>query len=477
VERLSGLDALFLYGDRTWPLHMGCLTVFDPSTSPDGLDLERVRDLFRQRLPQLGAFRHRAVRVPFGLERPVWVEEPDVDVARHIHAVRVPAPGDDRRMAELLSDLYAPHLDLSQPLWEKWVVEGIDGGLVGILDRLHHTVADGVRGVEIQGATYDLDPAAPFGRPGGTPGAGADTPAPARLLAGAVSRFAGAPARTARAAGHLLRGAGALGGVIRRGDHGGFSLPFTGPRTSLNGRTSARRTLAFGTVPLRGVTDTAKREHVKVNDVVLALAGGALRRYLDERGELPRRSLIAGVPVGLAGDGGSHAVGGNHLAVMCTSLATDVADPVERIRAVARSSQAGKAVLRAGGPDVMREILELAPPATVSVFARGYHRLHLSEVHPPIVNAIVSNIRGATAPLYLAGARLVGMFPFGPIADGLGVNITVLSYLDSLQIGITACPEQVDDPWRLIEAFQAEAGALAAADAPRPRTRTARKVA
>lgn len=476
MQRLNGQDSLFVYGEASgWPLHMGSLAVYDPATSPDGLDLERVRELYRQRLPHLAAFRHRLVRVPGGLDRPVWVEEPTVDVARHVHGVRLPAPGTQEQLADLVGDLHTPRVALDQPPWDVWVVEGLEGGRVAVFTRLHHAAVDGVRGMEVQAATHDLAPTDPVFRPGGSAGAGCGEPGLLSLLEGAGLRLAGTPVRALRAAGHGARSAGRLTGVLMRGELAGMALPFTAPRTSLNRAVGPRRGLAFCSLPLAPVKEAAHREGVTVNDVVLAVTGGALRRYLDERGELPRRSLTAGVPVGLPGEGGTRPVGGNRWGVLVSSLATDLADPVERVRAISRSSRAAKVVQRAVGPDLWLDALDF-PPGLVGVAARGYAGLGLVRLHPTVVNVVVSHVRGAPFPLYLAGARMEANYPLGPIADGLGLNLTVISYRDSLDVGLAVCPDAVEDPWQLVAALRAEAADLAALSAPPPPRRRRRAV-
>jgi diacylglycerol O-acyltransferase / wax synthase len=461
TQRLTGLDALFVYGEASgWPLHMTALTLFDPSTTPEGLDLDRVRELFRQRLPHLGVLRHRLVRTPGGLDRPVWVEDPDLDVDTHIHAVRVPSPGTPRQVAELVADLTTPPLDPNRPLWEKWVIEGIQGGLVGVLDRVHHSMIDGVRGMQVQAATYDIDPGAPLAREGSQAGTGARVPPVYELIGGAAARLATTPLRALTTAGHAAFAAGRVANVVRRGEAAGFAMPFSAPRTSLNAPISKRRGIAYCSVPLPELHELARREHVSVNDIVLTLVGGALRAYLLERDELPRRSLTAGLPVGVASRGETAAVGGNRLTLTTASLATSIADPLERLHAVARSTQAGKLVIQAIGPELMMELAELAPPTVVGASARGYARLRLVDRHPPIVNVIVSNLRGAPMPLYLAGAQLVAAYPIGPLGDGLGPNITVIGYQDSLDFGLNLCPDVVDDPWRLVDGLRATAAEL-----------------
>ena len=476
MQRLNGQDALMVYGEATgWPLHLGSLQVYDAVGSPEGLDLERVRDLYRQRLPHLPVFRNRLVQVPGGLDRPVWVEDPHVDVDAHIHGVRLPAPGTDRQLAELAGALFSPLIDRTRPLWEIWVIEGLERGRIAVLARVHHAAVDGVRGLQIQAATYDIEPDAPIVRPGGAPGAGAEMPGTLTLLGGAAVRLAGAPARALRTGAHLALAGGHLAGVVGRGRTRGLTLPLTAPRTSLNRAVSTRRGLAFCSLPLAPVKAVAKAEGVTVNDVVLAVTSGALRRYLDERGELPDRPLVAGVPVGFGDEHPSEAASGNRWAVMLASLATDVEDPVERLHRIATSARTGKVVQHAIGQELWRDLVDL-PPAVIDLVARAYSGLRLVDVHPPLVNVVVSDLRGAPFPLYLAGARLLANYPIGPIADGLGLNITVISYLDSLDFGLSVCPDLVEEPWRLVDALHAESDALARRCAGRrpPRDATSR---
>ncbi len=360
MQRLNGQDALMVYGEATgWPLHLGSLQVYDAVGSPEGLDLERVRDLYRQRLPHLPVFRNRLVQVPGGLDRPVWVEDPHVDVDAHIHGVRLPAPGTDRQLAELAGALFSPLIDRTRPLWEIWVIEGLERGRIAVLARVHHAAVDGVRGLQIQAATYDIEPDAPIVRPGGAPGAGAEMPGTLTLLGGAAVRLAGAPARALRTGAHLALAGGHLAGVVGRGRTRGLTLPLTAPRTSLNRAVSTRRGLAFCSLPLAPVKAVAKAEGVTVNDVVLAVTSGALRRYLDERGELPDRPLVAGVPVGFGDEHPSEAASGNRWAVMLASLATDVEDPVERLHRIATSARTGKVVQHAIGQELWRDLVDL----------------------------------------------------------------------------------------------------------------------
>jgi WS/DGAT/MGAT family acyltransferase len=262
-------------------------------------------------------------------------------------------------------------------------------------------------------------------------------------------------------AGHLALASGRLAAVLRRRGLAGFAVPLTAPRTSLNHVLTPRRGYAFCSLPLGPVKRLARQEGLTVNDVVLAMTGGALRRYLADRGEAPGRSLIAAVPVSLAGHEPAPVTGGNRWAVMPASLGTDVADPVARLRRVAASANTGKVAQQAVGEDLWQELVDVAP-AALHLVARGYARLGLAEHHPPLVNVVVSDLRGAPFALYFAGVPLLGGYPVGPVADGFGLNVTVISYQDSLDFGLTVCPDLVPDPWLLVDALRAESAELSA---------------
>jgi WS/DGAT/MGAT family acyltransferase len=340
-----------------------------------------------------------------------------------------------------------------------WVIEGLEGGGVAVLPRVHHGAVDGTRGLELEAATLDLDPAAAT-RPGIATRPGGPVPGPLALLGGAALGLAVTPVRMARTATHLARATGRLAGVLVRGESTGLALPMTAPRTSLNRAVTTRRAFAFCSLPLAAVERATKQEGVTVNDVVLALTAGALRRYLADRGELPDRPLVAAMPVGLPLDGAAPNAGGNRWAVTTAGLATDIADPTERLRQIAISARAGKVVQHAIGPELWQDLVDL-PPAMIGWIARAYAGLRLVDRHPPLVNVVVSNLRGSPLPLYFAGTQVEANYPIGPVADGLGLNVTVVSYRDALDVGLSVCPDLVEDPWLLVDALRAETDDLA----------------
>jgi len=456
MQRLSGADAGFVYGETpSWHMHAGTLVVLDPSTAPGGFDVHRLRALLEARAGLLGPFLRRLVEVPFGLDRPAWVNDAHLDLDRHFHRVGVPPPGGPRELGALVGDLFAYKLERDRPLWEDWFIEGLEDGNVGLLFKVHHSLVDGARGARLYEVLFDLDPDAPFERPG-TPELGGERIPPGWEMAlRALPRLAATPLRAIRTAGHL--GGSALRMLRFRGsaEWAAATFPFQAPRTSLNQAITPHRGFAFCSVPLSGVKTIKNALSVTVNDVVLGICAGALRRYLADRGELPTTPLIAQVPVAVHVDAGGDATGsawGNAVAVMGAALATQLDDPAERLRAIHTSTHSAKAMHGALGDDLILDLADVAPPGVLAAGVRAYTRLRLTERHPPIFNLIVSNVRGPSFPLYIAGARLVANYPMGPLLDGGGLNITVLSYLDQIDFGFVVCPEIVADPWQLADA-------------------------
>ena len=299
----------------------------------------------------------------------------------------------------------------------------------------------------------------------------------------ALPRLAGTPLRAARATGHLGRSALRMLGVRASPEWPAVTLPFQAPRTSLNRAITPHRGFAYCSVPLSEVKTIKNAFSVTVNDVVLGICAGALRRYLADRDELPSRPLIARIPVAVHVDDGGDSSGGargNAPAARITALATQLDDPVDRLRAIHASTRSAKAVQRALGDDLILDLADVAPPGLLAAGVRAYSRLRLDEHLPPIFNLIISNVQGPSFPLYIGGARLVASYPIGPLLDGGGLNITAMSYLDHIDFGYVVCPEVVEDPWQLADATtvaftEREKAAAAASPPKRASKETARR--
>jgi WS/DGAT/MGAT family acyltransferase len=341
-------------------------------------------------------------------------------------------------------------LDRRRPLWEIWCIEGLEHGRLAVLAKVHHAMADGVGGATLLGALLGVEPT-PIADEPLRSAPGEPVPSAVALLAHAAGSAATLPWRFARASGRTL---GSVVSASRRRGTGGHeaAAPFRAPRTSFNHPVTASRSVAFTSASLTDVKRVKDAAGATVNDVVLALCAGALRSYLTDLGELPAAPLVAAVPVSRRS---GHEIGsyGNVVSGWFTSLATDVDDPLERLLAVRSAAEGAKTVYESGIEDVVMQWADLPVPALWALGIRLYTAAHLSTRLPPIFNLLISNVPGAPFPVYAGPAPVVAMYPFGPVLDSIGINITVLSYQDSLDFGILTCPELVPDPWRLAEAI------------------------
>ena len=434
-------------------MHVCALLVLDPSTMPGGYSFDRIRAMLFERLPKIPAVRQRLVYSPLHVSRRFWVDDRHLDIDQHLHRVSLGSPGDDSALGALAGDIASWPLRRDRPLWEIWVVEGLRDGRVALIVKMHHSTIDGVTGASVMGHLLDLEPVQEFS-PASESWRASRAPNQLELLGqGLASRLA-EPWEIVRLIPTTLFRlcSTALHVAARRSGMPSAAAPFTAPRTAFNTTLSARRYVAFTDVSLADVKTIKDALGVTVNDVVTALVGGALRHYLDKRGELPDRPLIAAAPVSVHDQTVEHG-GTTKLSVMFSNLATDEKDPVERIRAVAAANRQAKEIHRLAGADTL---MRWAEHFWLNAFALGtrlYSALHVADRHPVVHNLILSNVPGPPVPLYLGGARLAGLYPLGPITDGAGLNVTVLSQEGRIGFGIVTCPDLLPDVWDLADAI------------------------
>ncbi len=455
MERLSGLDAGFLAMETSTSfMHVGSLMILDPSTAPGRFDFDAIHDLYASRLHQAPPFRRRIVEVPLGLHHPVWVEDPGFDLDRHLRHIAVPSPGDMGELCELAGHLMAIPLDRTRPLWESWLIEGLDDGRVALLTKVHHAAIDGAAGEELMTALLDTTPDVPM-PPTSDPWTPEPIPSDAALMAHALADLAHAPLKVAANVRDTVDAGTRLREVNRDEGHASPPSPFSAPRTSFNATLSSRRSYAVASLAMDDVKAVAQRADAKVNDVVLAVCSGALRRYLDSRLERPSGALVAMVPMSTRsprGEGhGTSSAGrvGNQISPALTDLATNVDDPAERLAAVKAGMAAAKELQSTIGPGTLMRWVDIAPPILTGPAATAYSRLHVADRHNPLFNVTISNVPGPAMALYLAGARVDTIFPVGPIFHGSGLNITTLSYRDRIDFGFLTCPDLLPNPWAL----------------------------
>ena len=459
MERLGGLDGAFLYCETpTMHMHVCGLLILDPSTIPSGYSFDRFRSVLARRLTTIRAMHRRLAAAPLHLGRPFWTDDPELDLDHHLQHLVLDPPGDDRILADVVGAIAGRQLRRDIPLWEISVIEGLAGGRIAVLLKMHHSIIDGVSAANVIGHLLDLEPEpSPRSPSKNRRRARTDSNSMALLGRGLVDRLAEPVALARLLPETTVRLATTLRLLTHGGDRGTpTAMPFTAPRTSFNAAVTEHRSVGFVDVPLEDVKAVKAFFGVTVNDVITAVVGGALRQYLGDRGELPERPLLAAVPVSVH-DQTAARKGTTKVSVMFSTLATDEGDAVERLKAIALANARSKEVHQAAGADTLMRWAELAWLNALGLGARLYSTLRLADHHRVVHNLILSNVAGPPVPLFLAGAHVVGVYPFGPITDGAGLNVTVLSQGDRVGFGIITCPDLVP---RVSELARAIPGAL-----------------
>lgn len=457
MERLSGLDASFLYVESsTVPLHVCSVVELDTSTIPGGYSFDRIRSGLADRVRALPELRAKLADSQFNLDHPVWVEDKTFDVSRHLHRIALPAPGGRTELAAICGHIASRPLDRSKPVWEMWVIEGIAGtdaragGPIALMIKVHHAAVDGVSAANLLNQLCTLEPdAAPP-----EPVEGVGDASLAQIAVGGLLRFMTRPLNLARAVPATVVTIANTVGRARSGAT--MAAPFAAPATRFNAEVTSERSIALAQLDLDDVKRVKDRFGVKVNDVVMAVCAGALREFLRERGELPDKPLVAVVPASVHDE--CDRPGRNKVSGMFCSLQTHIADPGERLRAIADASRRAKEHSSAFGPSLILDWASVLARSTIGmVFGLAGHT---ALTHASIHNVIISNVAGPQETLYGFGAKLNALYPLGPIFHGSGLNITVMSLGGRLDFGIISCPQLVDDLWDLADRFKTELGAL-----------------
>ena len=454
MQQLTGLDASFLAMETTTTTgHVGGLSVLDPTGAPKPLTLARLTDVIAERLPLVPVLRRKLLNVPLGLDQPYWVDDPDFDIEYHVREIALPRPGSDAQLTEQVSRLHARPLDRSKPLWEIYLITGLARKRVAVYTKIHHAAIDGASGAELLTVLLDLNPS---GRdlPPPVPFRPAPPPALPAIAAKAVARMAWRPVQTVQMTNEVLRWLPTLapvmstvvGGMLglNRGD--GEVIPTTPgrpPATPFNKAITPHRRFAFRSVDLATVKTVKNAFGVSVNDVVMAMCAGALRRWLTEHQALPSQPLIAMIPVSVR-DPASKGALGNKVSAMLAMLPTHVAEPDLRLELVHAATKIAKAQQAAIPQGLVDQISDFAPPALTARAARVVAATGLLHRLPPF-NLTISNVPGPNVPVYLCGARLLAHYPVSVVADGQGLNITLVGYLGQLHFGLVSCRELVPD--------------------------------
>ena len=461
MQRLTGLDASFLYLETSSQLlHVCGLMTLDGSTMPGGYNFAKFKRRLETRVALIPAFRRKLHNPLWNLSHPVWVEDEDFDLDHHLHRIGVPAPGDRRELAELCAHIAGQPLDRSRPLWEMYVIEGLADGEVAVLLKMHHASVDGVSGASLITYLAGLAPDSDPPEPGQSGDENQSAPGQFSLLRNSVTSVAKLPLEVARLLPDLV---GMVPQWVGKALHGkGMPMPFTAPRTSLNGTITGHRSVAYTSVSLDDVKKVKNAFGVTVNDVVLAMCAGALRKFLEDRGELPDDPLVATVPVSVH-ERTERDHGANKVSAFFASLPTHLADPAARVFMLAENNRLAKDHHRTIDADMLQDWAQFSGATMFGLAVRAYSALRLAEKHRVVQNLVISNVPGPPMPLYLLGARITGLYPLGPVFHGAGLNMTVLSNAGKIDIGLLGAWELVPDLWPLAAAMPAALEDLLAA--------------
>ncbi len=451
MEQLTAQDASFLYAETpSSPMHIGGMMIYDPSTVAGGKQgFKDILGFIEERLHLAKTFRQKMVQVPFNLDHPYWIEDKDFDLEFHIRHIRLPEPGDWRQLCIQAARLHARPLDLTKPLWEFTVIEGLDSvpglpeGSYAIVSKIHHACIDGVSGADITEVIHSLEPDPGAPPPPGAPWQGEAVPNPLELITRAQISNLSQPLKFAEA---LSRAMPALSRLQTGLWTQEFKMNAEIPRTRFNHKITSHRVVEgrnFDLTEVRAMKSAI--EGATVNDVIVAICGGALRKYLASKDELPEQSMVAMAPISVRPDGDRKALG-NQVAAMTIKIGTDIEDPIARIQAVHENAAAQKAMTNAVGAKLMTDFQEFVPSTTAAMAARLYTELGLSESVTMPFNCVISNVPGPQFPLYSAGAKLVTQFGLGPLYDGMGIFFPVFSYNGHITLTVNACREMMPDP-------------------------------
>ena len=469
MQQLSAQDASFVYLETPHtPMHIGSVGIYDPATAPGGfVRFKDILDFIGQRLQGARSFRQRLVRVPFDLDHPYWIEDPEFDIEFHVRHIALPKPGDWRQLCIQVARLHARPMDLSKPLWEFTVVEGLDNieglppGCFALVSKVHHAAIDGMSGVEMSAAVHDLDANM---TPPDTPDAWQpeNMPRVAELLSRSYVNSLIQPMRVMETIGRSLPGMAKLTAQVGKGDVS-IRNARPAPKTRFNGKVSAHRVwdaVPFKLAEIRAIKDAVP--DATVNDVILSIVGGALRTYLKDKDELPKDTLTAMAPISVRAEGEKAALG-NLVSAMVVGLGTQVEDPLERLRFVHDEAMNSKAMTNAVGAKALADYSKLVPSGLAGLAARLYTRVGAANAHAPVYTCVVTNVPGSRVPMYFCGAKMVAMYGTGPVFDGMGLINPVYSYGDTIAVSFTCDRDMMPDPDRYAAALRSSFAALKAA--------------
>jgi len=446
LEPISGMDATFLYLERhNSPMHVGSVIIIEGL-----LDFETFKKTIQSRLHQIPKMRKKLVYVPLSVDYPYWADDPDFDIDMHLNHIALPKPGGWKDLRRIAADVFSEPLNQNRPLWSFTFVEGLDTvsqvpkGSVALVSKMHHVMIDGAAGAGLMSIIFDMMPnTKPIPEP--RPYTPKPLPNELSLIATSAMSFAKNPFKFPKLIKETLSATVKAGFLSRASNAELPTAPFSAPQTQLNGIVSPRKKWNSAILSLARVKKLYKIMGTTLNDVMLAICAGALRRYLLEKGKLPTKPLVAMVPISTRTAAEANTQG-NQISNMLVQLATNIADPIERLEEIHENTVKGKTYQKAIGAKTLASLAEAVPFGVANQAARLYSRFQMAEMHNPVFNVTITNVPGPQFPLYFREHKVHSIMGMAPILDGMGLIITILSYNGSITVSPTSdaksMPEQ-----------------------------------
>lgn len=446
IQSISGMDATFLYTETpTSPMNIGSVLVIEGS-----LKFETFRDIFHSRIHQFPKMRQRLVYVPLSIDYPYWVDDPNFDINLHLNHIALPKPGGWKQLRQVASQFFSEPLNQNRPMWSILFVEGLDSipqvpaGSVAIISKIHHVAIDGVGGAGLLSLFLDFTPAKKE-IPAPKPFNPKPLPNELTMMLKSALSFAEEPLKFPRLVTDTLTATLKAGFLNRMQRNELPTAPFTAPRTPFNGLISAQRKWNSALLSLDRILALKNAMGTTMNDVILAICAGALRKYLVEKNKLPEKPLVSMVPISVRDKASETNHHDNQLSAMLVQLATNVADPIERLETIHENTSRGKTYQGAVGAKTLSKMAEAVPFGIANQAAKLYSRFHVAEMHKPVFNVVITNVPGPKMPLYVNGHKLLAIMGAAPVIDGMGLIITVFSYDGVVSISPTSDSKSMPD--------------------------------
>ncbi len=450
MHKLTGLDATFLYmeTDET-PMHVSGLLICEPPQKGDN-PYELLKSQIAERAHEIPSFHRKLMPTPFYVDHPVWVNAESIDLDYHIKHASLPPPGDVEQLRMIIQGLHSLTLDRDRPLWQFYVIEGLEDPKMGLpkgsfalYTKSHHASIDGGAGIAVMDIISDRAPTPRPPLPKNKIRLQAEKPGMFELLGSSYGRFLQQQVDIVKKVPDMVKAVGSIAKVAMDDAGSMMKTLQPAPKTRFNVRIQKQRAYGAESLSLPDTIALAKQTGTTLNDVVLTICGGALRRYLQGHKELPEAALVAAVPVSLREFG--DAANTNQVTGMTCGLGTDIADPIKRLRAVHENAAASKKQLGAVKDVIPQDYIFFGAPVIVSAMAQMQSKTDVVNMMPSPINVTISNVPGPRRHVYFAGSKVVAQFPVSICTHGCALNITLQSYVDRLEFGLIACKIAVPD--------------------------------